>query len=93
MIGFEWDEKKAKINLKNHQISFEEGATIFNDLFVATIHDSEHSIDEERYISIGMSAKGRVLIVVHNERGEKTRIIRCRKATPDERGKYEKGNY
>jgi hypothetical protein len=93
MIGYEWDEKKARANLKNHKVSFEEGATIFDDLFHATIPDIEHSIDEDRYISIGMSVKGRMLVVVHTERGETTRIISCRKATSDEREKYEKGNY
>jgi hypothetical protein len=93
MIEYEWDEKKARANLKNHKVSFEEGATILDDLFHATIPDTEHSIDEDRYISIGMSVKSRVLVVVHTERGETTRIISCRKATPDERKKYEKGSY
>jgi len=72
---------------------FEEATTVFNDLFVATIYDTVHSIDEERYISNGMSVKGRVLIVVHTERGENKRIISCRKATPDERENYEEGRY
>lgn len=93
MIGFEWDEKKAKSNLKDHKVSFEAGTTIFNDLFVATMPDLEHSIKEERNISIGMSVKGRVLVVVYMERGENRRIISCRKTTPAEREIYEKSNY
>ena len=93
MFGYEWDEKKARINLKDHKVSFDEGTTIFDDLFHASIFDVEHSLDEDRYISIGRSIKDRVLVVVHTERGETTRIISCRKATPDEREKYEKGNY
>jgi uncharacterized DUF497 family protein len=93
MIGFEWDEKKAKANLKNHKISIEEGATIFNDPFVAMIPDLEHSITEERNLGIGTSIKGRVLVVVYTERGANRRMISCRKATPAEREIYEKANY
>jgi len=93
MRGFEWHEKKAKSNLKDHKISFEEGTTIFNDPFVAMLPDLEHSINEERNISIGMSVKGRVLVVVYTDRGENRRIISCRKATPVEREIYEKSNY
>lgn len=92
MIGFEWDEKKAKNNFKNHKVSFEEGATIFSDPFVAMKPDLEHSINEERNIGIGISVKGRVLLVVYTHRDENRRIISCRKATPAEREVYEKSN-
>lgn len=88
---FEWDEEKAQSNLKRHKVSFEEGTTIFHDMFVATMPDPDHSEDEERYISIGFSVKRRLLVVVHTERGDKTRIISCRKATPTERRMYEEG--
>jgi uncharacterized DUF497 family protein len=90
---FEWDEEKAQSNWSRHKVSFAEGATIFHDLFVATMPDPDHSEDEERYISIGRSVKGRLLVIVHTERGDKTRLISCRKATPAERRSYEEGDY
>ena len=90
---FEWDEEKAQSNWSRHQVSFAEGATIFHDLFVATTPDPDHSEDEERYISIGRSVKGRLLVIVHTKRGDKTRLISCRKATPAERRSYEEGDY
>ena len=88
---FEWDEAKAKENLKKHGVSFEEGKTIFNDSFLLTFPDIEHSVNEERYINIGLSADGRILIVIHMERQEKIRIVSCRKATARERRFYEEG--
>ena len=90
---FEWDEVKARANLKNHEVSFEEGKTIFNDPHLFTFPDSEHSIDEERYVNIGLSTKGRVLVLVHTERMGRIRIINCRKATARERRFYEENTY
>ena len=90
---FEWDEVKAKANLKNHKVSFEEGKTIFNDPFLITFADENHSASEERYINIGLSKNGRVLILTHTERRGKIRIISCRKATPHERSFYEEGSF
>jgi len=90
-LAFEWDEIKAKTNFKKHEVSFEEGKTIFNDPSLFTFPDIEHSIAEERYINIGLSASGRILIVTHTERQEKIRIISCRKATARERRFYEEG--
>jgi len=87
---FEWDDEKAISNLKKHDVSLEEGATIFNDPLIATIFDPDHSDDEERYISIGISVQGRLLVVVHTEREERIRLISCRKATNTERKAYEK---
>ena len=89
-IEFEWDDEKASRSLKKHGVSFEEGATIFNDPKIATISDPDHSKDEERYISLGISVEGRLLIVVHVQRGERIRLIGCRKATKAERKTYEK---
>lgn len=91
---FEWDSAKARANIKKHQISFDEAKTIFNDPFLITSFDKEHSDDENRFISIGISRKSRVLIMVHTEREEQIdtvviRIISCRKATPLERSVYE----
>ena len=93
MLLFEWDEVKAKANFKKHKVSFEEGKTIFNDPFLFTFPDNEHSVKEERYINIGLSAFGSVLILTHTERQGKIRIISCRKATAHERRFYEEGNF
>ncbi|MCI0475191.1 MAG: BrnT family toxin [Anaerolineales bacterium] len=90
---FQWDEEKAKTNLRAHKVSFEEGETIFSDPFSITIPDPDHSIDEERYIDIGTSDNGRLLVVSYTERGTDIRIISCRKATPTERRIYEKRNH
>jgi uncharacterized protein len=90
---FEWDEVKAKANLNKHNVSFEEGRTVFNDPFLFTFPDDKHSADEERYINLGLSASGRVLVLTHTERQGKIRIISCRKATPRERSFYEEGSF
>lgn len=87
---FEWDDEKASSNLKKHDVSFDEGATIFNDPLIATIVDPDHSTEEERYISVGISVQGRLLVVVHTEREERIRLISCRKSTSAERKTYEK---
>ena len=86
---FEWDDDKAKSNLKKHGVSFEEAATIFNDPRIATISDPDHSEQEERFVSLGMSFIQRLLSVIHTERAERTRLISARKATKSERKTYE----
>ena len=88
-VEFEWDDMKADSNLNKHGVSFEEGATIFNDPEIATIFDPDHSKDEERYISIGTSIQGNLLVIVHTEREDRIRLISCRKATNTERKTYE----
>lgn len=90
-LNFEWDEEKAKANLKKHRVSFDEATTVFIDPFSITIPDHDHSVDEQRYIDLGSSDKGRVLVVVYTERGPNIRIISCRKATSSERKLYEEG--
>ncbi len=90
-LSFKWDEEKAKANLKKHRVGFDEATTVFTDPFSMTIHDPDHSADEQRYIAIGSSDKGRVLVMVYIERGSTIRIISCRKATPSERKRYEEG--
>lgn len=92
-LTFEWDEEKAKKNLRRRKVSFEEAKTVFNDPFLWTFPDPEHSDTEQRYINIGYSSRGRVLVVVHTERGANIRIIRCRKATASERRAYEEGDF
>ena len=88
-LTFEWDEKKANENLEKHGVSFDEAKTVFNDPFSVTIYDPDHSIDEHRYIDIGLSSKGSLIVVSYIERGEKIRIISSRKATKKEQKDYE----
>ena len=86
---FEWAEDKAEANLQKHGISFEEAITVFGDALAVTIHNGQHSAQENRFIDIGRSIGGRLLVVVYTERGEPIRIISCRRATPAERRQYE----
>ena len=91
-LSFEWDEDKAKANLKKHRVGFDEAATVFTDPASITIHDHDRSADEQRFIDIGRSEKDRVLVVVYTERGSNIRLVSCRKATPSERKLYEEGH-
>lgn len=86
---FEWEPAKAAANLKKHQVSFDEAATVFLDPNVVIEPDSVHSADELRAVAIGFSAFSRILLVVHTEREERTRLISARKATHMERRKYD----
>jgi len=63
---FQWNKKKARQNLRNHQVSFEEASTVFGDTRSRTIDDPLHSEEEDRYVIIGQSARGRLLVVVHS---------------------------
>ena len=92
-LTFEWDEEKAKANFNKHKVSFEEAKTVFGDPFLMTFADPEHSEGEQRYVNIGTSAQGHVLVVIHTERGANTRIISCRKATQKERRTYEETDF
>ncbi|MBM4026614.1 MAG: BrnT family toxin [Planctomycetes bacterium] len=94
---FEWDENKARMNVQKHKVAFDEARTLFNDPRLVTYLDESHSEVEERYISIGTSARDRVLLVVHTEQEETRdtftiRLISCRRATASERQAYEEGN-
>ena len=88
-LDFDWDEDKAAANVKKHGISFEEAKTVFGDPFSVTIDDPAHSASEYRFVDIGTSATGVVLTVTYAERGQKIRLINCRKATKAERKIYE----
>ena len=87
-LTFEWDEIKAEDNRKKHKVSFDEAAAIFHDPFSITMPDPDHSVEEERYIDIGCSSDGRLLMVVYTERGNDIRIISCRRATTAEKKVY-----
>lgn len=88
-MKFEWDGAKAANNLARHAVSFEEAATVFRDPLSQTGRDPDHSIDEERFVVFGVSARGRLLVVAHTERGDTIRIINARPATTGERQIYE----
>ena len=90
---FEWDLKKAKSNLKKHHVSFEQAAEIFIDQLSVSIFDDEHSIDEDRWITIGKTKSENVIVVIHTFKEVNTdqvliRIISARKATKNERKQY-----
>jgi len=88
-MELEWDEAKAASNLKKHKVSFTEAGTVFGDPLAVTFPDPDHSIAEDRFITIGTSDRDRVLIVSHTDRDERLRIISARKATRLERKAYE----
>jgi len=91
MIKFDWDSQKAKRNLKNHGVSFEEAKSVFYDDFARQFYDEPHSEDEERFLLLGMSAKSRILLICHCELDSTNiiRLISARKATTKEKKLYE----
>jgi hypothetical protein len=90
-MKFEWDLKKARTNLRKHKVTFEEAATVLSDPMSATGADPDHSITEDRYITFGVSERGRLLVVAYAEEGETIRIISARVASKGERKIYEEG--
>ena len=91
-IRFEWDSRKARRNLQKHGIDFTEASTVFADTLSITISDPDHSEGEERWVTIGLSARRRLLVVVHTDEGESSRLISARRADSRERRKYEEGD-
>ena len=77
-MRFEWDRDKAKRNLNKHNVSFDEAVTVFYDPLSATFDDPEHSIEERRFITVGYSSGGRLLVVSHTDRTGRLRIISAR---------------
>ena len=92
-MEFEWDEVKAKANERKHGIDFTEAMTAFADPLSLTGYDPDHSSEEDRYITMGYSAEGRLLVVCHTDRDEVVRIISAREASRGERKDYEDGNF
>jgi len=88
-MRFEWDANKAASNLTKHRVSFDEAVTVFYDPLAATFADPDHSQDESRFVTVGRSAQGRLLVVCHVERGAAIRLITARRATPRERKRHE----
>ncbi|MCA2641648.1 MAG: BrnT family toxin [Microcystis aeruginosa Ma_QC_Ch_20071001_S25] len=90
-MQFEWNKNKAVKNLSKHGVSFEEAKTVFDDPLYVDFYDPEHSESEERYLIVGESDRGRLLIVSYTERGDVIRLISAREVTQNEREAYEEG--
>ncbi|WP_310416116.1 BrnT family toxin [Chamaesiphon sp. OTE_8_metabat_110] len=88
-MSFEWDEEKAKSNIAKHDVSFDEATSVFDDPLFLTFADPEHSIQEQRFVIMGESARGRLLVVSYTERAGTTRLISARQVTRKERKAYE----
>lgn len=91
MFHFEWDDQKAAINLEKHGVSFDEAVSVFADEMALTFSDTDHSDNEDRSRTYGVSNKGRLLVVVHTERRNGVRIISARKASKYEKSIYDHG--
>jgi uncharacterized DUF497 family protein len=91
-VNFEWDPTKVARNRRKHGVSFHEAATVFGDALALTYQDPDHSEQEQRFITVGMSNARRLLIVAHAERGDRIRIINARRTSPAERKQYEQEN-
>ena len=90
-MRFDWDVKKAEANLRQHGVSFDEAATVLLDPLAVSGSDPDHSIEEDRYITFGLSRLGRLLAVCHTYRPGAIRIISARRVTRGERELYEEG--
>ena len=90
-MRLEWDARKARENLRKHDVSFDEAASVFFDPLSATGDAPDHSIDKRRFVTFGMSSSGRLLVVSHTARGDAIRIIGARLTTRAEREIYEEG--
>jgi len=86
---FEWDEDKARLNLRKHGVSFDEAQTVFTDEFSITIPDPEHSDEEQHLLILGLSSRKHLLVVIYTERGKRIRLISARKANRKEPKEYE----
>jgi uncharacterized DUF497 family protein len=89
-MQFEWDHNKASANLRKHGVSFTEAATVFGDPLSITVEDPDHSFNEDRFMIIGSTLSGRLLIVSFVDRDDHIRIISARELTSAERKSYEK---
>ena len=90
-MQFEWNKSKAASNLSKHRVTFEEAKTVFDDPLYVDFYDPDHSKDEERYLIVGESNRGRLLIVSYTEKGNSVRLISAREVTRTEREAYEEG--
>ena len=90
-MRFEWNARKAAANLRKHDVSFDEAASVFFDPLSATGDDPDHSVDERRFVTFGRSSAGHLLVVAHVQDEDAIRIISARHATRAERKLYEEG--
>jgi uncharacterized DUF497 family protein len=90
-MQFEWDPDKAAANEKKHGVSFHEAATVFGDPLAITFDDQDHSVNEQRYITFGLSGLNRLIVVSHTDREDRIRIISARLMTRMEVRIYEEG--
>lgn len=90
-MRIEWDPIKARSNLRKHKVSFEEASTALSDPMAATGVDPDHSVTEDRFVTFGVSERGRLLVVAHTDEGETIRIISAPTASKGERELYEDG--
>lgn len=88
-MRFEWDRDKASSNLKKHKVSFDEAVTVFYDPLAATFNDPDHSVGEERFLTVGYSFRGRLLVVSYAEAATIIKIISARRTTAKERRRHE----
>jgi len=88
-MRFEWGAEKAAENLRRHGVSFEEAVTVFYDPLAATFGDLDHSLEEHRFLTVGYSSQGRLLVVCHTERRGAVRLISARRVTARERKRHE----
>jgi len=91
MVEFQWNPTKAAVNLNKRRLGFQEAATVLQDPLSTTFPDEAHSTEERRFVTIGVSEQGRVLVVAHTERNDTIRLISARRATRRERAFYEQG--
>ena len=84
-----WDPKKERRNRSTHGVGFQEATTLFGDALAVTVTDPDHSLGEERFITVGQSSSGQLLVVCHTELGDTIRIISARRASAHERKDYE----
>ena len=89
LMKFEWDPHKAKFNLRKHSVSFAEAVTAVLDELSTTAADPDHSVNERRFVTFGLSARGRLLAVSYTDRSDSIRIISARTATKQEREIHE----
>lgn len=88
-MQFTWDPAKEVQNRLSHGVSFQEASTVFGDPLAGTIPDPDHSVGESRFVTVGHSTAGRLLVVCHTEQGDTIRLISARQATSHERKDYE----
>jgi uncharacterized protein len=93
LMDFEWDDANADSNERKHGVAYSEAMTVFADALSVTGYDPRHADDEDRFLTMGVSVHGRLLVVSHTDRGDVVRIISARAATRRERKDYEDGNF